>query len=108
MRLSENFAQSTFFSRYNNITQTDRKTAKSHTDLLPLNFGLRDKASYEKDVTDLENGLPSSEAHGLKENSVLNKISFFHVGNIGMMATCLHHDLFAGCAREDIGTDFEF
>ena len=43
-----------------------------------------------------------SNSHCLKEDSILNKIRYFHCARLGMMMPCVHHDIFAGCAREDI------
>lgn len=99
MMLSENFAHSTNFDPYSLITQTQRKTALSSAELDPTKIGVRDQTVYENGLIALET---NSEAYGLKGNSPLNKISHFHVANVGTMAPCLDHDLFAGCAREDV------
>ena len=99
MQLSENFSWSEFFSPYTLVTQVARKSAKSSADLLPSKVGLRDEKGYKKDVKNLEKG---KNPHGLRRDSILNSIPYFHVAKYGMMSPCLHHDLFAGTAREDV------
>ena len=98
MRLSVNFC-SRYFSPYCKITTKERRSAKFALDLLPQKFGIRDQEAYENDVRAKESGL---ESHGVKEDSCLNRIKFFHTNKIGMMIPCLHHDIFAGFGREDI------
>ena len=97
MLLPENFAFSTFFSPYTLVTQKDRKTAKSSNELMPIKVGLRDKERYELDV---EASKAGNESHGLKGNSILNDIKYFHVTK--HLVPCLDHDLFAGTFREDV------
>ena len=66
---------------------------------MPEKLGFRDKGVHQKDVEALE---IQSNSHSLKEDSVLNHIRHFHCARLGMMMPCIHHDIFAGCAREDI------
>ena len=86
MRLSENFANTKYFSPYCYITQEDRKNSHFSSSLLPEKFGLRDKAAYQRDVEALQN---ESDSHSLKEDSILNKIRHFHCGLASTMTFLL-------------------
>ena len=86
MGLNGNFAFSVFFDPNSYIKQEDRKNAILSGDLNPHNFGLRNKESYLTDVENITTGDAGFiQSRGLKFDSVLNEIKYFHCANIGSM-----------------------
>ena len=97
--IGESFSKCTYFSTYSYISQEARQNATCAADLAPSNFGLRDKAGYQQDVEAIEKGL---ESRGLKANSVVNKIAYFHCAETGSSVPCVMHDVYCGFARTDM------
>ncbi|KAK4882387.1 hypothetical protein RN001_005706 [Aquatica leii] len=89
----ENFSNNEYFCRYCHITKTDFDNNKFH------GFPLRTESSYQDDV-DLCNvtGKPS---RGIHDNSVLNRLNYFHVCTPGL-PPCAAHDLFEGVVQYDV------
>ena len=75
------------------MTTADRKSATSAADLRPELFGLRDETGYKNDLVALQEG---GDARGLKENSIINEIKFFHCARVGALAPCMMHDVYSG------------
>ena len=93
MRRNENFSTSKNFSELSYMTTDDRVNARDIEDILPSKFEPITEASYNEDVRAAANG---SDSRGLKEDSVLNQIPFFHVCTTGYMPPCVMHDLMQG------------
>ena len=82
----ENFSLNEYFCRYCHITMTDFKE----------NFrkrkSYRTKISFMEDVNNLKS---MNSSRGIKSDSCLNSLDFYHVGNLGL-PPCLAHDLYEG------------
>jgi len=57
-------------------------------------FTLRTKEGYDQQVKAIEDDPDLAKVYGVKSNSCLNKLHYFHV--IGGMPSDLAHDLFEG------------
>ena len=93
MRRPENFSTSQFFHNKCYMTTDDRKEARKLEDILPENFEKMTPESYKKDLESLNNG---GDARGLKEDSILNSIDFFHCCTEGFLPPCIMHDCYQG------------
>lgn len=64
---------------------------------------LRTVSNYSDDVERAQILKQSGKihSHGVKHNSALNDLQYFHVGNAGL-APCLAHDLFEGVVQADV------
>ena len=60
---------------------------------MPELFGYRDEAGYKDDLKALEQG---GNSRGLKENSVINELRYFHCAKTGALAPCIMHDVYSG------------
>lgn len=92
---SENFSTETFFCRYCCISR-DEFTAE------PWKLGTtRSIAHYQSCVDVLDQDETQSKHLGVKRNSAMNSLAFFHVCNPGL-PPCLAHDLFEGVVAYDL------
>ena len=75
------------------MTTDDRKKARKLEDILPEKFEKMTPESYKEDLESLQNG---GDGRGLKEDSILNSIDYFHVATEGFLPPCIMHDCYQG------------
>lgn len=89
----EKFSSNTYFCRYCYITKSKFDKGKVS------GFSWRTKDSYDSDVeTCLMTG---DHGRGVKSNSILNSLSYYHVASPGL-PPCLGHDLYKGAVMYDL------
>lgn len=92
--LTENFSTSKYFCRYCEI---DRTTFQEN----PLARGAkRTIAEYDKNVTDHQENEDLISSKGVRQNSVFNKLKYFHT--VWGLPPCLAHDISEGVGAFDL------
>ena len=87
-----NFSTVNRFCRFCNITKAELQEGKKIS-----SFTLRTNTSYDKNVKDIEQLPHLASVYGIKANSCLNSLTYFHV--IDGFPRDLAHDLFEGVAK---------
>ena len=91
--LTENFSKSIYFCRFCEILRSQLK-ANNYSEKTP-----RTVESYNECALQAE--LSGKIIKGVKRNSSLNSIQFYHVCNPGL-PPCIAHDLFEGFIQKDV------
>ena len=98
---TENFSSAEYFCRYCLATRDEFQSN-------PLTvFTHRNPSDYDEAVQFLKNHPDVSMHHGIKGDSVFNKLSSFHVCQPGL-PPCLAHDLFEGVIDYDLALCLQF
>lgn len=93
----ENFSGGKYICRFCSCTRKNWIKKKYRMSEFPL----RTVASYKNDVTYLKRHPDEGERHGVKFDSPLNKLQYFHVC-LPALPPCLAHDLFEGIVQWDV------
>ena len=98
---TENFSSAEYFCRNCHVRKEDfqRNPLSTATERTP--------ASYSESLQELQNNPDLKMHQGIKSNSVLNKLTHFHVCTPGL-PPCLAHDLFAGIVDYDLAMYLQF
>lgn len=72
-----------------------------------MDFTHRNPANYNETVQLLESNPQMQTHHGIKGDSVFNKLSHFHICQPGL-PPCLAHDLFEGVVDYDLAMCLQF
>lgn len=89
----ENFSTNQYFCRYCYVTKAKFNAGKF------WGYKRRTKETYECDLDICD--ITGESFQGLKLNSVLNKLSHYHVANPGL-PPCVAHDLYEGVVQYDL------
>lgn len=92
----ENFSSCNFVCRFCLIETNNIELGDVYDTYAP-----RSPDSYNADLDNLENSPGLSNYHGIKFNSLFNKLKYYHVCNPGL-PPCLGHDLFEGVVQYDL------
>lgn len=90
---TENFNSSEYFCRFCDITQNEFKSKYECTNIN------RNADNYNLNVTEAKSNMKAVK--GIKYESPLNKLNYFHVCNPGL-PPCIAHDLFEGIVPYDL------
>lgn len=95
----DNFFSNQYFCRYCHITKEKFEDGINNT------FPLRTKDSYDSDIVLCM--LTEESSRGIKLNSVLNQLQFYHVCSPGL-PPCLGHDIYEGIVQYDLMLAIKF
>lgn len=98
---TENFSSCEYFCRYCPVTKDD---FRSNSLTVAMH---RDPVGYNESLNFLESHPDVTMHHGIKGNSVFNRLSNFHVCQPGL-PPCLAHDLLEGVVDYDIALCLQF
>lgn len=91
----ENFSLAEYLCRFCLFTRKDLKSGSLELQTL------RSIENYNADVLNVPTVGIKLNYNGIKNNSVLNNLAYFHICNPGL-PPCVAHDLFEGCFSEDM------